>query len=287
MVPPNDSLPTGPRRPSRAPLLVVAVVLALAGALFLVRLTRGDADPGPPATGPSSSATSSGSTGSTEPTGPTTSGGTTAVEAPPACAFGDEPTRFDGVGDWPRTLLDTTFRLGEQYVPPDLVPAGGSFGPGFEVRAVAADDLAALAEAAEAAGAPLDLIAAYRSYEEQADLFERRVQEQGEDFALAHVARPGHSEHQLGTAVDFKTPGAGDVDADWADSAQGVWLAGHAWEYGFVLSYPKDATPVTCYTFEPWHFRYVGRDLAASVHASGLTLREYLWSWQATGTAPS
>ena len=167
------------------------------------------------------------------------------------------------------------------------MPAGGSFGPGFEVRAVAADDLAALAEAAEAAGAPLDLIAAYRSYEEQADLFERRVQEQGEDFALAHVARPGHSEHQLGTAVDFKTPGAGDVDADWADSAQGVWLAGHAWEYGFVLSYPKDATPVTCYTFEPWHFRYVGRDLAASVHASGLTLREYLWSWQATGTAPS
>jgi D-alanyl-D-alanine carboxypeptidase len=77
------------------------------------------------------------------------------------------------------------------------------------------------------------------------------------------------------------------VDATWADSAQGLWLAEHAWEYGFVLSYPDGQTSVTCYTFEPWHYRYVGRDLAADVHASGLTLREYLWSWQSTGTAPA
>jgi D-alanyl-D-alanine carboxypeptidase len=288
MPPSNASRRTGPdrRRPSRAPILVVVLVLALAGGLFLVRLTRGDADTGPSATGPTPSATSPAATGPTSP-GSSTPGATPGVEAPPPCAFGDQPTRFDALEDWPRTLLDTTFRLDEEYSPLDLVPAGARFSPGFEVRTVAAVDLEALAQAAEATGAPLDLIAAYRSYDEQADLFERRVQEQGEEFALAHVARPGHSEHQLGTAVDFKTPGAEDVDASWADSAQGVWLAEHAWRYGFVLSYPKDATAVTCYTFEPWHFRFVGRDLAARVHFSGLTLREFLWSWEATGVAPA
>jgi D-alanyl-D-alanine carboxypeptidase len=54
-------------------------------------------------------------------------------------------------------------------------------------------------------------------------------------------------------------------------------LKAHAWEYGFVLSYPADATPVTCYKYEPWHYRYVGRPLARSLHEAGMTLRAYLW----------
>ena len=93
-------------------------------------------------------------------------------------------------------------------------------------------------------------------------------------------ARPGHSEHQLGTAIDFRS--ADDPTPPWelddfADTAAGGWLHDHAWEYGFVLSYPKGEAAETCYAYEPWHYRYVGRDVAAAIHASGETPRRYLW----------
>ncbi|HSS36870.1 MAG TPA: D-alanyl-D-alanine carboxypeptidase family protein, partial [Patescibacteria group bacterium] len=68
-----------------------------------------------------------------------------------------------------------------------------------------------------------------------------------------------------------------------ARSREGAWLAKNAWKYGFVMSYPKGKKRVTCYAYEPWHYRYVGRDLAARVHASGKTLRQVLWTLQ---TAP-
>src|SRR4029079_7567934 len=70
---------------------------------------------------------------------------------------------------------------------------------------------------------------------------------------------------------------------DWGKTKAGAWLRANAWKYGFVMSYPKGKSTVTCYGYEPWHFRYVGRAEAAKVRASGLTLREYLWREQ---TAP-
>ena len=99
-------------------------------------------------------------------------------------------------------------------------------------------------------------------------------------------ARPGHSEHQLGTALDFRS--ADDPTPPWqlddfADTAAGGWLHDHAWEYGFVLSYPKGASAETCYAYEPWHYRYVGRDIAAAIHASGQTPRRYLWETYGPG----
>ena len=99
-------------------------------------------------------------------------------------------------------------------------------------------------------------------------------------------ARPGHSEHQLGTAIDFRS--ADDATPPWqlddfADTDAGGWLRDHAWEYGFVLSYPRGEAAETCYSYEPWHFRYVGRDIARAVHDSGETLRRYLWEHYASG----
>jgi D-alanyl-D-alanine carboxypeptidase len=90
-------------------------------------------------------------------------------------------------------------------------------------------------------------------------------------------ARPGHSEHQLGVAIDFRTAGATGT-GNFGSTPAGRWLAIHAWEYGFVMSYPNGRTTVTCYDGEPWHFRYVGRTQAAEIHASGETVREYLWA---------
>jgi hypothetical protein len=73
--------------------------------------------------------------------------------------------------------------------------------------------------------------------------------------------------------------------ADWGRTAPGAWLARNSWRYGFVMSYPKARSPAkTCYKYEPWHFRYVGRTLAAAIHRSGLSPREWLWQ-QGGGTA--
>ena len=89
----------------------------------------------------------------------------------------------------------------------------------------------------------------------------------------------------MGTAIDFTSRGLTDVDASWGSTTTGIWMADNAWRYGFVLSYPKGQIDLTCYPYEPWHFRYVGPKLAAKVRASGLTLREYLWRVETGGSA--
>ncbi len=97
--------------------------------------------------------------------------------------------------------------------------------------------------------------------------FESLVAAYGRDEALRSAARPGHSEHQLGTTIDVE---GGEA-----------WLADEAWRYGFVVSYPFEHSPEsTCYKAEPWHLRYVGREAAAEVRASGLSLRAWLWTRQ-------
>ena len=205
----------------------------------------------------------------------------TAARALPACSYADETTPLARYDDWALTLLDTRYALPSSYVPADLVStrAAGLNG-GYLVRAVAGPDLAAMAGAAAAAGAPLAVISAYRTYRTQSATFWKWVRTLGFNYALLSSARPGHSEHQLGLAIDFESRGGPLPWAyySWArDTKAGKWMAAHAWEYGFVMSYPVGKTKKTCYGFEPWHYRYVGRDEAAAIHASGLVLREWLW----------
>jgi len=157
------------------------------------------------------------------------------------------------------------------------------------VSRVVIDDLRAMAKAAKAAGAELAVQSAFRSYRYQVTTFNGWVARSNEAHARTVSARPGHSEHQLGTAIDFRS--ANDVTPPWqlddfATTAAGGWLGDHAWEYGFVLSYPKGATAETCYAYEPWHYRYVGRDIAAAIHASGQTPRRYLWEQYGPGATP-
>ena len=110
-------------------------------------------------------------------------------------------------------------------------------------------------------------------------MFDGWVDSSGESVARRSSARPGHSEHQLGLAVDFAAAhGSAPWNQAFGDTGHGHWLAAHAAEFGFVMSYPKDAEAVTCYAYEPWHFRWVGREVAQQVVASGLPLRAWLWS---------
>ncbi len=125
------------------------------------------------------------------------------------------------------------------------------------VAAVAVPPLQALLAAAATAGFRLRISSAFRSYREQARLF-RSIKEQG------RAARPGHSEHQLGTAIDLRLPSTKAID----------WLADHAFEHGFALSYRPGLQRVTGYRPEPWHVRYVGPELAGQLHDSGATLEQ-------------
>lgn len=207
----------------------------------------------------------------------------------PACRYDDILTSPRSYDDWSVTLVDTILRVSRDYVPPDLVDVSEASIPGNgRVRAILIDDLRGMAAAAKAANAPIAIQSAYRSYETQEDVFADWVGVHGRERALQLSARPGHSEHQLGIGIDFKTAGGGDpFGGDWQLTAAGKWMKAHAWEYGFVMSYPRGKMDVTCYDFEPWHFRYVGRELAASIHGSGLTPREYLWANFTTTVVPA
>ena len=207
----------------------------------------------------------------------------------PACRYDDILTSPRHYADWPVTLVDTILRVPKDYVPPDLVDVSeADIGGNGRLRAVLIDDLREMAAAAKAADAPIAIQSAYRSYETQQEVFADWVEVHGRERALQLSARPGHSEHQLGIGVDFKTAGGGDpFTGDWQLTAAGKWTKAHAWEYGFVMSYPRGKLDVTCYVFEPWHFRYVGRELAASIHGSGLAPREYLWANFTTTVVPA
>jgi D-alanyl-D-alanine carboxypeptidase len=201
----------------------------------------------------------------------------------PACAYADVLTFHAALDEWWLTLVDTTYMVGPGYAPGDLVDTGAlGLNGGQLVRSFLGSDLQALAADAAAAGAPLRVVSGYRDYATQQATFDYWVSVGGYEQALLTSARAGHSEHQLGTTLDF-TDASGTPPwnyADWATTAAGGWMRDNAWRYGFVLSYPAGATDRTCYAYEPWHYRYVGRDVAAEIAASGVTPREYLWPRQ-------
>ena len=193
--------------------------------------------------------------------------GTRAGPSPPAslpsCRVADVPAVAVGYHQWADVLLDTTYSLGRGYVPPDLRVADIGGEP-VRLRAFVLPDLVAMLDAAKQDGVSIAVTSGYRSYGDQANTFARLVRSHGAAYAALSAARPGHSEHQLGTTIDLE----GGAE----------WLSARAWQFGFVLSYPPDRSPAwTCYKPEPWHYRYFGRQRAADIWSSGLSPREWLW----------
>ncbi len=203
----------------------------------------------------------------------------------PECRLDDVMTVPRGYDDWNHTLVDWILRVEEDYVPPDLVPVSeaGIAGPGL-IREVAIDDLRAMAEAAAAYGTPIEVNSPYRSYQDQVASFNGWVAVDGYDDASTYSMRPGHSEHQLGLTIDFQALGGPSaLQGDWYTTPTGRWMYDNSWQYGWVLSYPLGEggaifSQATCFHYEPWHYRYLGREVAKAVHDSGLTIREYLWA---------
>lgn len=161
------------------------------------------------------------------------------------------------------------------YAPEDLVRWRD---PNFELRAEVADQLSDLFDAAKKKGHGLRVVSGYRSHKTQRETYDYWVRTAGRKSANASSARPGHSEHQTGLAVDLDNDlGTCYLDQCFGDSAEGRWLAAEAYRFGFVMSYPEGGRSRTGYTYEPWHFRYVGPAVAGVMHGQGyLLLEDYL-----------
>ncbi len=143
------------------------------------------------------------------------------------------------------------------------------------MRPDAAKALETMAAAAKKSGAMLMVASAYRSYQFQVDLYNRYVQEQGQEVADTQSARPGYSEHQTGLAVDLEPAnGQCEVDACFAGTAEGKWLAANAYKYGFIIRYGDGLDRTTGYIYEPWHVRYVGTDLSNQLAKTGTATLE-------------
>ena|GEM_PF-1896931 len=168
-------------------------------------------------------------------------------------------------------LVDKTHPLSRDYVPQDLVTLKA--GPyrlnvqGIKLRKAAADSLVEMAAAARVDGVTLTVTSAYRSYSYQQQVYSRIVRERGQRAADRVSARPGHSQHQTGLAVDFAP-----LDNSFAKSAAGRWMATNAYRFGWSLSYPEGHEALTGYQWESWHYRYVGKELASFIekHFGGL-----------------
>jgi D-alanyl-D-alanine carboxypeptidase len=133
-------------------------------------------------------------------------------------------TSLPNISQWQTTLVDSTLRVSSAYVPPLVPVSRAGFGGGFLVRPEVIADLSAMRRAAAAAGAPVAIVSAYRSYGAQVSTFNGWVSQSGDAAALLASARPGHSEHQLGTAIDFTTAGGRAPWAydDWATTKVGA-----------------------------------------------------------------
>lgn len=160
-------------------------------------------------------------------------------------------------------FVDKAHLLPSDFVPDNLVLLATAqpyqIGKkGMTLTATAEAALSKMGNAAKKDGITLLASSAYRSWEYQKTVYERNVRELGQDAADRESARPGTSQHQLGTALDF-----GSITDDFARTEAGKWMAAHAAQFGWSLSYPDGYEAVTGYRWESWHYRYIGIDAAA------------------------
>jgi D-alanyl-D-alanine carboxypeptidase len=183
------------------------------------------------------------------------------------------------------TIVTLQYGLSRNYEPADLVPLADylssdvTLGYPIEIRQVVIEPLVQLITDMQSLGLQPKIISGYRSYSAQAIARQKWV-EKAPDYVNILSAPPGHSEHQLGTVVDFGSPElpgiVGQEDIEFHTyfymTSEGVWLAENAHKYGFTLSYPREAQDITGFFYEPWHYRYVGVEMATRLSEMNISL---------------
>ena len=181
-------------------------------------------------------------------------------------------------------LVNHTNKMPDNYTF-ETKECGSSTAVNKTLQTVACDAFLEMQKAAAADGVTVWMQSGYRSVSYQTKLYERKTQyyrDQGFDEATAKekaaaiVNPPGYSEHNCGLAADLNSPEHTGLDEGFENTAAFRWLCEHAVEYGFILRYPKGEEAKTEITYEPWHWRYVGKENAAKISASGLCFEDYI-----------
>lgn len=190
-----------------------------------------------------------------------------------------EPSPED---EWALLLVNADHPIEREFCPElEVIQPGEP----YQADARIVDDLRAMMETARQDGVDLLICSAYRSYDQQAYNLQRSKEgylqagyspKQAAVIAGRYIAPAGGSEHQTGLAVDIVTPSYQILDDGYANTAAAQWLLENAADYGFILRYPRDKAEITGIWFEPWHYRYVGREAAGTIMERGLCLEEYL-----------
>ena len=180
-------------------------------------------------------------------------------------------------------LVNRCYRMPSGFSPPDLsvVNALNIYeqpNQWIQLRQTAARALEDLLDTAyQLEGHVVLIISGYRSYEQQVSAHEHHVQTLGVEEARRISARPGHSEHQLGLAIDLSTPSlGGHLSADFSSKIEGAWIVENAHKFGFIISYPTGREEDTGFVYEPWHLRYVGAEVATIIFENGWILEEFI-----------
>lgn len=166
-------------------------------------------------------------------------------------------------------LVNKFHALPADYVPDDLISIP-SF-PNLQIKDDAAEDFEALLAAAKLDNVIIIPYSTYRSYDYQQGLYNKYLQTDSQEEVDTYSARPGHSEHQTGLALDVRSSShwSNLTDSDYE------WMLNNSYKYGFIIRYPKDNSRITGYQEEPWHLRYIGIEHATKVHELGITFDEY------------
>lgn len=162
----------------------------------------------------------------------------------------------------------------DTYQPVALVSLSSIGAPNHLVRDCVFGPIKAMLIDAGTNGLDIRIVSAYRSFENQDELFEGYAQVYGVEQANTFSAMPGYSEHQLGTALDFGNAMRPGLSQEYGNEPEGMWLSKNSYRYGFTQSYPESKTKVTGYIYEPWHYRYVGIPLATYLWEHDLLIEE-------------
>lgn len=177
------------------------------------------------------------------------------------------PTNYD-------FIVNKNNKLSENYIPSDLEQISLEYSCDNKyLRKIAKDNFEEMAKDAKTNGFNLVAVSTYRSYQYQNKLYNNYVNDKGYYYADMCSARAGHSEHQTGLAVDIA-----DLSLDYDNfeyTKEFIWVKENAHKYGFIMRYPKAKFHITGFKYEPWHYRYVGINIATYIYENDITLEEY------------
>lgn len=207
--------------------------------------------------------------------------GKTSVKKLPNSTIKKLADKIDLDSDSKTVLVNKLYPLDEDYKADDLVEVDVKFSISYKdekrnLRQEAADALKTMFESAQSDGYQLIGVSGFRSYKRQQAIYNNNLLKKGFEHTNKYSARPGRSEHQTGWAIDISCSSAGgNLTEDFIETPEGQWVKENCYRFGFIVRYPKGKEDITGYSYEPWHVRYVGYDLARFLYDNELTLDEY------------